>query len=403
MKLKIGVFFDSDKDGGGGYYQSLSVSNSLNKIKDERFKFVFICTDKKNFEKLNTLGFQTEFFPKKNLSRKYHAVNNSPVIKFLLKTLKIKNPFNNFLVEKKYDIIIFLGPSYFIQLCESINFITTIYDINHILENYFPEYNSYDAHIEKNNIIKKSVEKAYKIFVDTHRTKNEIIKFYNCKEDKLIVQSFTPYLPILYENKFKNSNFQNKISNLGLNTNDKFIFYPAQFWAHKNHKYILDSIKILKKKNLNIKVIFSGVDKGNLNHIKNLINKYEINSNVKIFPFLNEEEIVSLYKHCAAVVMPTYVARSTLPLYESFYFKKTIFYSKGVLDEKIEKLVIPFDLENPNDLSNKFIEFFNNKQNDELLIKAKEYYEQNCKESNLITNYKNVLEKYLKLSSIWKI
>ena len=55
--------------------------------------------------------------------------------------------------------------------------------------------------------------------------------------------------------------------------------------------------------------------------------------------------------------MPTFVARSTLPLYEAFYFKKNIFYSKDILDEALEDLVFPFDLKNPKDLSEKLAEF----------------------------------------------
>ena len=50
MKLKIAVF-DANKDGGGGYYQSLAVSNSLNKLQNENFSlylFVLIKKIKKN-------------------------------------------------------------------------------------------------------------------------------------------------------------------------------------------------------------------------------------------------------------------------------------------------------------------------------------------------------------------
>ena len=35
--------------------------------------------------------------------------------------------------------------------------------------------------------------------------------------------------------------------------------------------------------------------------------------------FKLDEKVIALYKFCIALVMPTYVARSTLPLYESFY------------------------------------------------------------------------------------
>ena len=47
-EIKNSCFFDANKDGGGGYYQSLAVSNSLNKLQNEKFQFIFICTDKEN-------------------------------------------------------------------------------------------------------------------------------------------------------------------------------------------------------------------------------------------------------------------------------------------------------------------------------------------------------------------
>ena len=48
-----------------------------------------------------------------------------------------------------------------------------------------------------------------------------------------------------------------------------YVFYPAQFWAHKNHIYLLEGLKSLED-NFGLKVgaIFSGGDKGNLDFIK---------------------------------------------------------------------------------------------------------------------------------------
>ena len=42
LKLKIAVFLDANKDGGGGYYQSLAVSNSLNKLQNENFSLYLL-------------------------------------------------------------------------------------------------------------------------------------------------------------------------------------------------------------------------------------------------------------------------------------------------------------------------------------------------------------------------
>ena len=56
----------------------------------------------------------------------------------------------------------------------------------------------------------------------------------------------------------------------------------------------------------------------------------------KIITQNDKEKIISIYKKTLALVMPTYVARSTLPLYEAFYFKVPVFYSKNVFSTYID-------------------------------------------------------------------
>ena len=90
--------------------------------------------------------------------------------------------------------------------------------------------------------------------------------------------------------------------------------------------------------------IICGKDKGNLEFVKKLVTEKNLDDEVYFVDFVSEEEMVLLYKKCLALVMPTYVARSTLPLYEAFYFKVPVFYSKGILDKSLEKFVVTFDL-----------------------------------------------------------
>ena len=125
MQINVGIFFDSDQDGGGGFYQSLSVATALSKIDNKKFKFYFICTDQKNIKELNSLGVKTIFFPLKKICRIYKKLTTSELIKIFLKKIGYKNPFEKFMKKKIIELLIFLGPSYFIQLCEKINFIVT--------------------------------------------------------------------------------------------------------------------------------------------------------------------------------------------------------------------------------------------------------------------------------------
>ena len=100
--------------------------------------------------------------------------------------------------------------------------------------------------------------------------------------------------------------------------------------------------------------------------------------------------------------MPTYVARSTLPLYEGFFFKITVFYSEGVLDKKLEEFIIKFDLTDPLDLANKLINYNDLiKKHISNIEKAYEYFMFNCNDLVKENILRNIISEYKYLSQRW--
>ena len=100
--------------------------------------------------------------------------------------------------------------------------------------------------------------------------------------------------------------------------------------------------------------------------------------------------------------MPTYVARSTLPLYEAFFFQVPVFYSKNVLDKDLEEYVEVFDLNNPQNLADKLDDLMNNKLIfGDKIKKAMDYFDSNCNDEKFINNFKNILGEYEYLKSRW--
>jgi glycosyltransferase involved in cell wall biosynthesis len=399
--MKIAIIFDAKSKGGGGFFQSLNSSLLLNKLNNKKNKISFITFDRTALSKLKIEGLDAILFKNTLLLKIFFHLKQINIFKFFFKFFKFKNSFSSFLKKNKFDFIVFLGPSWFIRVCDDHNFVSTIYDINFKLENYFPEYRSKNIFKDKDQIVSDTVNYGFKILVDTKRSKRELVEIYNCPERKIVIQPFIPLLPTL-QKKVDSANELKLIFNLGLKDKN-FLFYPAQFWAHKNHKYIIDAVEILNRKKNDIKIVFCGADKSNLYYIKETINKKKLNNSFFIFDFISDEEIIALYKNCMALVMPTYVARSTLPLYEAFYFKKPIFYSKNILDEDLEKLIIPVDLYNPEDLSNKILELKSDINfGKEKILKASRYYNDNCHEEIFLKNYQNIFNEYEYLSERWK-
>ncbi len=402
--MKIAVIFDSiSSEGGGNFYQSLQSALILNDLgeKNKDYKFEFIALNKISYTKLKEKNLKTNIFNNIKKSKIYYYFYQSEIFKILFRILKIKNPFKNYLEKNKFDIVIFLNASWFIKLCDGFNFIMSSFDINHKLLNFFPEYLNDNIFKSKDEIMKKSCNQAFKILVDTEESKNELINFYNCSERKISIQPFSPYLP-----NFKDLNQNTLVKDKKLLNliNQKFLLYPAQFWSHKNHKYLVEALSILKEKhNIKIKIIFCGKDKGNLEFVKKLVTEKNLDDEVYFVDFVSEEEMVLLYKKCLALVMPTYVARSTLPLYEAFYFKVPVFYSKGILDKSLEKFVVTFDLNDFASLATKLKEFVNNEINlSENINNANKYFLENCNKEKLSENYTKILNEYKFLKSIWK-
>ena len=401
--MKIAVIFDAFEKSGGGYFQSICTAKLIDQLKSDNYDINFITMLPNSDKELKKNNIYTLNFSKQKSTRLFYILSQSKIINFFFKKINLINPFSRFLKNNKFDLIIFLGPSFYINCCNEINFIVNLYDLNFKFNNYFPEYKNENVFNDTKSLVTKSVDRAYKILVDSDRTKNELNDLFNCPFEKITVYPFSSYLLSIWENSKDKLDTINLLTNLKIKNNDEYFFYPAQFWAHKNHRYIIDAaIELKEKSNFNFKIIFSGSQKGNYKYIKELIKKNDLEKNIIIYDYLTNDEILALYFKCKALIMPTYVARSTLPLYEAFYFKIPVIYSKDILDKKLEEFVLAVDLNNPKDLSEKILKF--NLLNNEINNKkqsAHSYFMKYCTDEQKRKIIKNLLNEFRYASRRW--
>ena len=99
--------------------------------------------------------------------------------------------------------------------------------------------------------------------------------------------------------------------------------------------------------------------------------------------------------------MPTTGGPTNLRLYESFYFKKVIFYSDHLIEEKeLSENLVPINIQEPNDFCKKII---NLKDEDIKLItkRAYEFYQKRCSFENVKMTYLSIINDFLKNRSKW--
>lgn len=209
------------------------------------------------------------------------------------------------------DIIWFVTNSF--ELVD-IPYICTVLDLEHRVHPFFPEVSVTGCvWEERERSFSTMIPRAAYVICGTEAGKQQVIDYYHPDPDRVRVIPF-PVASFAEEQKECISDSLVKQIN-----NEPYLFYPAQFWPHKNHIVLMNALKILRDKyRFNIKLVFCGSDKGNLSYIKNAAQELGVDSNVHFLGFVSSEDLYLLYKSAFALVFPSIFGPDNLPPLEAF-------------------------------------------------------------------------------------
>ena len=330
-KINIAIFLDSELSYGGSYqyqYRILSIIKNNNK-NNNNIIFKFYSNKENAPSNFKDLGIEIKII-KENIFQKIHRIALSNLNYFNFQT-KIKNQYTKIekvLKSDNIDLIYFLFPSALSLSIINIPYIFTLYDMAHLRNLEFPEVSSNRIFEIRENLYSNSLKKAQKVIVASKFEKKLATEKYKLDESRVIVLK---YLPNIKEIK----NLEYLDIKKKYNLKNDYIFYPAQFWPHKNHIYILKAVKILRQNyNISIDVMFSGSDKGNLQYILESAKLLGIEDLVHYLGFVKNNEIPFLYNQSLSLVMPTYLGPSNIPPLEAFAYETPVCYPDFFLIEK---------------------------------------------------------------------
>jgi glycosyltransferase involved in cell wall biosynthesis len=206
------------------------------------------------------------------------------------------------------DVVWFLVPG---NAPVSVPFITTVWDLQHRLQPFFPEVSVTGWTWEnRERSYRCSLLRAARIITGTNVGKEEIVRFYGVAPENVRV---IPLPSPMSSEREPRVNVREKFR-LGR----EFIFYPAQFWPHKNHVNLLVALDLLRQQNLDVDLVLTGTDTGNRMHVAQTVNNLALNSRVHMLGFVTREEVEALYREAIALVYPSYFGPDNLPPLEAF-------------------------------------------------------------------------------------
>jgi len=197
-------------------------------------------------------------------------------------------------------------------------FISLNWDIAHLTAESFPEttYRN-DSFRKRNEFYQNILPGALRIFVESESGKKELID--NLRISSKKVKVIPLFASDLKKHALENNTYTACLSKYNL-IEKKFFFYPAQFWAHKNHYNLIRAFCLLSKNRPDFKLVFTGGDAGNLTYINKIIKDYLMEEKIINCGFIAKEEMAVFYSATAGLVMPTLIGPTNMPLLEALDF-----------------------------------------------------------------------------------
>ncbi len=343
--MKVAIVIDQPFHSGGG---SVAVNAIIQKIKlmsakNSTINFTILDFSRTVFinqqTNIATLNFRETLFDKiirkigKLIFYKLAFYNLGEVLFGL-------HIFNRVKKKKGFDLVFFTSPSKLTFVNINLPQITTVWDFGHLEYPALPEYKKTKVFFQRQDFLKYNLARSFMILTESEHNKAKIRNNFGIDDNKIRVVEFSDNIDV--HTKY----IANKPSK------EKFFFYPAQFWAHKNHIQILEATELfVEKYRKDIKIVFTGEEKGNYAFIQSLIKKKGLEDKIECLGFVTREKVYNLYSQCIGVLFLSILGPSNIPPLEAKLFGKELV----VLD-------LNFNRELLSDGDTHFVEFGNAEQ-----------------------------------------
>jgi glycosyltransferase involved in cell wall biosynthesis len=195
-----------------------------------------------------------------------------------------------------------------------IPYLVVVWDLQHRLQPWFPEVSERGEWDLREAFYTRLLQRASVIITGTSAGRKEVQHFYRIPENRIkILPHPTP------QSLFDNPPDDGAAILRKYGVPEGYLFYPAQFWAHKNHVNLLLAVRELRETHdLSFPVVFVGADKGNQAHIRQVVNELGLTAQVHFLGFVPREDLAALYLNAFALTYMTFFGPENLPPLEAF-------------------------------------------------------------------------------------
>jgi glycosyltransferase involved in cell wall biosynthesis len=307
MKQKIGLFLSALPQHGGAFQFSQSVLEAVATLPPKRFDRVAAFTENVWSDHLSArsipgLAVRSPFLKLLALKRiaGYLPVElwRPALICHLRSTRTIMREHCGIWVFPAQETYAYLMP---------VPSLGVIFDLMHRYERQFPEVSSKGTYRIRERHYRNTCRRLRGVLVDSDVGKRHVLESYPMAPENVHVLPFVPSTHIHHPIP------AGPLPGLP----SKFIFYPAQFWEHKNHKRLVQASALVQKKCPDFHLVLVGSKKNAYDSTVESVRALGLSSNIHFLGYVPDIQMPALYRNARAMIMPTFFGPTNIPPLEA--------------------------------------------------------------------------------------
>jgi glycosyltransferase involved in cell wall biosynthesis len=352
--LRVGVIFEQPLEVGGGFQQPL---NDLLWFREwaqsADIEATVFTPHPKNMEVLRQFGIEAQFLKAGIRDALVLFLKSLGPFDLFQRFVRIRSPFEKHLMKNDIDVVYFTTASFRHLLLYKLPFVITIFDGCHRDAPEFDEVREFGEFESREVLYRSACAKAVLVVVNSEELAADLGRRYGLEPGRAVCIPFSPSTYVTRSAAADATADARVLQKYALEGG--YLFYPAQFWSHKNHATLLAALALLRSEGMPRRLVLCGADRGAGERVQRLVAHHGLSDLVSMLGFVDSTDLPALYRGAAALVMPSYFGPTNLPPLEAWSVGTPVIYP-AAFESFAGNAAVLFDYDSPRSLADAIIE-----------------------------------------------
>lgn len=226
------------------------------------------------------------------------------------RTMSRVTPLGRLLDSLQADLVIYTEYEHFAYELATPSLIP-IHDLMHRYESSFSENL---PHADADRLFTRICEGARGVLVDSDVGREQLLESYPTCQAEVFVLPYIPAAFILDPSLLPDDpDVESTLAKLPA----KYLFYPAQFWEHKNHIRLIDAALRVRERHPDMRLVLAGSPKNHYDTVVSHIAQTGAADMVTMLGYISDSALLEVYRRARGLVMPTFYGPTNIPPLEA--------------------------------------------------------------------------------------